>query len=252
MSVSPMTAVVPRRRDGSYLFPLARMDGINLGMTIFVPVALSPLVAISIYWLVPEVRKVRQLLETAKLAHTTVDRLELAHEAAETAFYSLWALAVGGFVFFVLGFVWLYMRPRYFELSSRGLRIVWPLRKKTMPLTGISGAEAFTWKAYNAHYGHGFRTGAGGFGGAFGIRSSRRGVVSMYMSRFGPVAVVTFEKIRPLLITPRHPEEFVARLSELLIEAGQPCQPTHPPVRERGHKVHRKEDLTGRKWGERG
>jgi len=126
--------------------------------------------------------------------------------------FALWfAPAIAVFLAVVLVFVWAWWRPRRFEVSSEGLRIVWPLQQRFIPRGEITAVR----RVEKAELGWTIRTwGAGGFLGGFGrFRSRKLGPLEVYVSRSDGMVFVERAGARPLLLTPERPEEFVEEVS---------------------------------------
>jgi PH (Pleckstrin Homology) domain-containing protein len=111
----------------------------------------------------------------------------------------------------MLGYAWtwLWARPRRFAVSPDGLRIEWPLRSATVPASDIVDARVFGLRDFRSEYGFGVRFGAGGLWGGFGKLKTRKGTLSMYISRVDGLVLVNRKSGRPLLITPQDPARFV-------------------------------------------
>ncbi len=160
-------------------FPLAPMNGLILWLTVF----LLPLPLM----------------------------VGLAGVAAGTAL--LWIPA--GFIVVVYGVVWFFMRPAAFELSETSLDIVFPLRRIAVPMEVIGDAEFLSGKEFRARYGLGYRIGAGGLWGGFGLYRTRTVTFQFYISRVSDLVVLRRSGDRPLLITPRDPKGFIGELEAL-------------------------------------
>ena len=120
-----------------------------------------------------------------------------------------------GFVALAWIMIWCWYRPTRFELSTEGLRIVWPLRERLIPRQEITEAIALSGKQFRAQIGWGVRVGAGGLWGGFGYLLTPQGKMDMYISRTDPLVVVRLRGGRPLLITPERPSLFVEQVSAL-------------------------------------
>jgi hypothetical protein len=116
------------------------------------------------------------------------------------------------FVAIVYASVWLLWRPTRFEVDTRGLRIVWPLRSRLIERGAIVDARVVTASEFRREFGYGARVGAGGLGGGFGLLRTRRQTFSMWISRLDRFVIVRVRDARPLLLTPETPEGFVAAL----------------------------------------
>jgi hypothetical protein len=122
----------------------------------------------------------------------------------------IWAPAA--FVTVVYLFVWLYMRPTCFELSATSLDIVWPLRRLQVPLAAIARVELLSSADFRSRYGYGYRIGAGGLWGGFGLLKMKSVTFRFYISSMDGYVIVHCRSDRPLLITPADPQVFVAAL----------------------------------------
>ena len=123
-------------------------------------------------------------------------------------------LAVPGVVLLALYLgVWLHARPSRFEVSSEGLRLVFPIRSRLIPRADIASAVAIDAGLFRQQFGWAVRIGVGGLWGGFGwLWTSRRGLVDFYISRTDGLVVVERRAGRPLLITPLTPAEFVGTI----------------------------------------
>lgn len=112
--------------------------------------------------------------------------------------------------------IWLYMRPSRFELSARGLEIVWPIRRFSLALSEIESVMPLHGEEFRARYGWGMRIGAGGLWGGFGLLMTKNVTFRFYISRLDEYVIVRRRSGRPLLITPAEPSRFVSYLESLL------------------------------------
>lgn len=128
----------------------------------------------------------------------------------------MWIPAV--FVGLVYLFVWFYMRPTAFDLTPTSLDIVWPVRRQTTPLNAITSAESMSGAEFRRRYGIGYRIGAGGLWGGFGLYKTKTVMFQFYISRMDDYVVVERANDRPLLITPDNPDHFAAQLSAAVSE----------------------------------
>lgn len=110
--------------------------------------------------------------------------------------------------------IWLWARPSRFELSPAGLRIVFPLRVRSVPAASLASAEIVDAKQFRAVYRYGIRIGAGGLFGAFGLLATKKGMLQMYTSRHDRFVLVHLREGcgRDLLISPEDPERFIAAI----------------------------------------
>jgi hypothetical protein len=109
--------------------------------------------------------------------------------------------------------VWLYARPTRFEVGPDGLLIVWPARRRRIDRRDISGARVLASGQFRPEFGWAARVGVGGLWGGFGWAwTSRRGLLDLYVSRTDGCVLVERRSERALLLTPKHPDEFVRAL----------------------------------------
>jgi PH (Pleckstrin Homology) domain-containing protein len=108
--------------------------------------------------------------------------------------------------------VWLGCRPTRFEIDADALRIVWPIRTRTISRHAVRGARIVDARAFRQEHGRAMRIGVGGLFGAFGLLKTRTATFSMWVSRSEGLVLVTLADARPLLVTPDDPERFVAAL----------------------------------------
>ncbi len=118
-------------------------------------------------------------------------------------------LLTAGLVDLVYASVWLAWRPMRFELEGDQLRIVWPIRSRSMSTSTVLAARVLTSSEFRREFGYGVRIGAGGLWGGFGLLKTQRVTFSMWISRLDRMVLVELQDARPLLITPEHPEQFV-------------------------------------------
>lgn len=110
------------------------------------------------------------------------------------------------------GAVWLYGRPRWFEVSPSALSIVWPVRRRKLARANIARATVMTRHDFRQRFGRSVRIGVGGLFGQFGFSLTDEGRVLTYVSTLGPWVLVELHEGRPVLISPEHPEELVREL----------------------------------------
>ena len=111
--------------------------------------------------------------------------------------------------------VWLFWRPTAFEVDRSGLRIVWPLRARTIPAREVAEAVVLSREAFRREFGWGMRIGAGGLWGGFGWLYTSKGLLGLYVSRTDRFVLVRLRTGRPLLVTPEGDERFVAALRDV-------------------------------------
>lgn len=105
--------------------------------------------------------------------------------------------------------VWLFLRPTAFECRVHGLRLVWPMRSRSIPWHDVARVEILDAPALRARLGSSLRIGAGGLWGGFGLLwTSTEGLVDMYVTRQDGLALITLRGSRPLLVSPEFPEGF--------------------------------------------
>jgi hypothetical protein len=120
-----------------------------------------------------------------------------------------------GFILLAYLSVWLFWRPRRFEVSALGLAIVWPLRRRTIVSAHVGRPMAVDRATFRRDYGRGMRVGAGGLWGGFGLLMTGKGTLSMYISRTDAFVLVPVTGARTLMLTPERPQAFVAALEGL-------------------------------------
>ncbi len=76
----------------------------------------------------------------------------------------------------------------------------------------IAAVEIVPRAEFRHRYGWGYRVGAGGLWGGFGLLVTSRESVAMYVSRTDRFVLVRLRAGRSLLLTPAEPERFVAAL----------------------------------------
>jgi PH (Pleckstrin Homology) domain-containing protein len=108
--------------------------------------------------------------------------------------------------------VWLFWRPTRFEVDRAGLRILWPLRVRSIPTHEIVEAVPLSRETFRREFGWGLRVGAGGLWGGFGWVYTRKGWVGLYVSRTDRFVLLRLRTGHPLLVTPDGDERFVAAL----------------------------------------
>jgi hypothetical protein len=121
-------------------------------------------------------------------------------------------LGPGAFVAASYAYVWLWMRPRAFEVDAAGVRVLWPMKEERIARARIASVRRIDASELRREVGWGMRVGAGGLWGGFGwLWTGRRGIVRMYISRTdGFVWIETADRRRPWFVTPADPDGFVA------------------------------------------
>jgi len=112
----------------------------------------------------------------------------------------------------MLAAIWITFRPKAFELSDRGLRIIWYFRDSQIPFEEMEQWQLVSRGQIDEQHGRGLRFGAGGFGGAFGQLLCPKQKFSMYISRMDKLIVIYFKQRPPLLISPHSPGKFMNEL----------------------------------------
>jgi hypothetical protein len=113
-------------------------------------------------------------------------------------------------------FTWLAFRPTRFIVDDAGLRIEWPVRIRMIPRAAITGARLVKAGDFRRAHKLGLRIGVGGLWGTFGLLRGARETFSVWVSRTDRWVVVRLTGgSNSLLLTPDHPEKFVAALGAL-------------------------------------
>ncbi len=122
---------------------------------------------------------------------------------------------IGSAIFMVVLYasVALLFRPTRFVVDAAALRIVWPLRMRTIDRGDVVDVRSVTSKEFHDEFGYGMRVGVGGLWGGFGLLKTSRETFSMWISRTDRFVVVMLKGARPLLLTPDDPDRFVASLA---------------------------------------
>src|SRR6185312_15667208 len=116
----------------------------------------------------------------------------------------------------VSALTWLAFRPTRFIVDADGLRIEWPIRIRMIPRAAIAGARVVKASDFRKAHDLKIRIGVGGLFGTFGLLKGPRETFSIWVSRNDRWVVVQLKDgERPLLVTPAHPEKFVAALGSL-------------------------------------
>lgn len=126
----------------------------------------------------------------------------------------MWVPAI--FIGLVYLFVWVYMRPTAFELTPTSLDIVWPVRRQSTPMSAIESVESLSGTEFRKRYGFGYRIGAGGLWGGFGLFKTKTVTFQFYISQMDNYLLIERSNDRPLLITPENPDLFAAALTQAI------------------------------------
>lgn len=121
-------------------------------------------------------------------------------------------LGAAGFTIAIYAVIWLWLRPTAFVVEPDGLTLEWPLRRRRIAAAAIVGARVLDRDELRRELGRILRIGAGGLGGGFGLASTSRGLVELWVSRTDWMILVECTGRRSLLITPDEPEAFVRGL----------------------------------------
>lgn len=114
-----------------------------------------------------------------------------------------------GFFILIYASVYFIWRPTRFEVTPAELRIVWPIRQRSILMSAVEEVKLVTSQEFRKEHGYGMRIGAGGLFGAFGLLRCGPVTFSMWISRTDWYVIVKLRNDRPLLITPSNPERFV-------------------------------------------
>ena len=129
------------------------------------------------------------------------------------AFHNHGLFKWAGFLVLLSAGVWLWMRPTHYELDSRELRIVWPLRKYVMPRIDISRVRILDKPDVKKELGSALRIGVGGLFGGFGLLwTSRRGLIRFYITRLDNFVMIDRRNGRSLLISVDDPRGMLREL----------------------------------------
>src|SRR5262245_48415101 len=106
--------------------------------------------------------------------------------------------------------VWVFWRPRGFEVTADGLAIRFPFWTRVLPAAAIQGAREMTRFEFRQEFGWALRIGVGGLWGGFGwLWTRKKGMVEFYVSRVDGLVVVDRPCGKALLVTPSDPAAFV-------------------------------------------
>jgi hypothetical protein len=120
-----------------------------------------------------------------------------------------WAL----FLVLLSAGVWLWMRPTHYEIDSRALTVVWPLRKYVVPKSSINRVRVLDDVEIKKELGSAVRIGVGGLFGGFGLLwTRRRGLIRFYITRCDSLVMIDRNDGRSFLITVDNPHGMVKEL----------------------------------------
>ncbi len=107
-----------------------------------------------------------------------------------------------------------YSRPRCFEVSKEGMRIIWPGRTRKLPKGAFAEMRIVTRTELGRMA---RRFGVGGVFGSFGWFSSEyMGNMDTYITRLDGLVYIRLVNRRPLLLTPEDPASFLETLKEVI------------------------------------
>jgi hypothetical protein len=116
----------------------------------------------------------------------------------------------GVMLFAIYVWIWLRFRPTRFVMRDDALEVIWPLKRLAIPRRDIVAVRLVGRDELRRETGRAVRVGAGGLWGGFGwLWTAKRGIVQMYISRLDGFVWIERANVRPWLITPERPEEFV-------------------------------------------
>jgi len=104
--------------------------------------------------------------------------------------------------------IWVYARPRRFDVDPDTLTIRYPGWINEIPISEIREVEVYTDKSFSRVHGWGARIGAGGLWGAFGLLVTRKTTFEMYVSRISDLVVLRCDGRRDLLVSPEDIDGF--------------------------------------------
>jgi hypothetical protein len=110
--------------------------------------------------------------------------------------------------------VWTWWRPQRFDVSIRGVELVFPGRRRRIAAASIAGAEVLSRHAFRDKFGHAMRVGVGGLWGGFGWLWTSNGWVEFYVSTMDRFVLVRRHGHLPVLISPADPEAMVAAIEQ--------------------------------------
>ncbi len=110
--------------------------------------------------------------------------------------------------------VWMWCRPARFDVSVRGIELVFPGRRRRIAAASIEAAEVVTWPTFRDQFGRAMRVGVGGLWGGFGWLWTSKGWVEFYISRTNRFVLIRRQGHVPLLISPDDPEAMVAEIQQ--------------------------------------
>jgi hypothetical protein len=104
------------------------------------------------------------------------------------------------FILVIYAWIWLLARPTAFVVHPRAIEITWPLKHGEIPRDDVRAVRIIDRPTLRRETG-------------WGMRTSRRGLVRMFVSRTDRFVWIERTRERPWLITPEQPDAFVRALS---------------------------------------
>lgn len=103
--------------------------------------------------------------------------------------------------------VWVFYKPRSFELTESELLLTFPMREIPIARDDITGARVLRRADIRTTLGFAMRVGVGGLFGVFGLLwTSKLGWVRIYVTTTDGWLLVSRRNALPLLISPKDPE----------------------------------------------
>ena len=123
-------------------------------------------------------------------------------------------IPVVAFIVLIVAGVYVFARPTAFVITATQLLILFPGRKREIPLADITGVELLDKDALKGTI---RLFGAGGLWGGFGLMWSRRiGTFDAYVSTWDGLVRLDRRAARPLIITPADAQAFAAKIRETI------------------------------------
>jgi len=105
--------------------------------------------------------------------------------------------------------VWIWSRPTAFAVHGGELEIIWPARRRTVPLRGLRSVEIVERSDFRNRYGRARRVGVGGLWGGFGSAIIKDETFHLYASRSDRFVLLRPAEGNAWLLTPAQAEQFV-------------------------------------------
>jgi hypothetical protein len=116
----------------------------------------------------------------------------------------------GALVLVLSAAVYVVWRPSAFEVGDRALTLRFPVRSKTITLSGLASAQRLDRAGFRQRFGAALRVGVGGLFGGFGWLWTSKGWVEMDISRSDDLVLLEWRGRMPLLLTPVEADAFLA------------------------------------------